>query len=214
MSHERIESERIDFTPIYDREIVSNRKNISAPNGKRLWSFANLYFNARNPMLYRVVCEKGADKIALIGVDKKILDLDEVFVTEGNAARSYTSILRPSNKVLFKILKEVDREFWSEFDSSKRKIMAECLVPDVVPPQYIRSIYFSNYDVMFEMDMKIRYLGRNIVLSRQPDMFFQPSREIQITQFLSIKEGDMFFSRMHTLTISVNCVGVMGKGIT
>ena len=213
MSHERIESEGIDFTPIYDREIVTNRKNILAPNGKSLWSFANLYFNARNPMLYRVVCEKGADKIAVIGVDKKILDLDGVFVTDGNAASSYTSILRPSKKVLFKILEEVDRIFWSEFDSSKRKIMAECLVPEFIPPQYIRSIYFSDWEVMYKVNLKIPHLGRNIVLSRQPDMFFQPSREIQITQLLSIKEGDMFFSRMHTLTISVNCVGVMGKGI-
>jgi hypothetical protein len=30
---------------------------------------------------------------------------------------------------------------------------------------------------------------------------------------LQVLEGDMFFSRMQTLTISVNCVGIMGKGL-
>src|SRR5690606_15007770 len=30
---------------------------------------------------------------------------------------------------------------------------------------------------------------------------------------LSLVDGDMFFSQMQTLTISVNCVGVMGKGL-
>jgi len=44
-------------------------------------------------------------------------------------------------------------------------------------------------------------------------MFFQPFKKIELTGNLSIVLGDMFFSRMHTLTVSVNCVGAMGKGL-
>ncbi len=44
-------------------------------------------------------------------------------------------------------------------------------------------------------------------------MFFLPSRLIEITSQLSITDGDMFFLRMQTLTISVNCMGIMGKGL-
>lgn len=35
-SHSKIESEQIDFTPIYDTGIVSIRKEIKTPNGNTL----------------------------------------------------------------------------------------------------------------------------------------------------------------------------------
>ncbi|MHC5595832.1 MAG: macro domain-containing protein [Nostoc sp.] len=44
-------------------------------------------------------------------------------------------------------------------------------------------------------------------------MFFLPYARIALTKTVSLIEGDMFFSKMQTLTISVNCVGVMGKGL-
>jgi O-acetyl-ADP-ribose deacetylase (regulator of RNase III) len=44
-------------------------------------------------------------------------------------------------------------------------------------------------------------------------MFFQPIRRIRIANNLSLVEGDLFFSQLQTLTISVNTVGVMGKGL-
>lgn len=44
-------------------------------------------------------------------------------------------------------------------------------------------------------------------------MFFQPTWNSRITNNLSLVEGDLFFSNMQTLTISVNTVGIMGKGL-
>jgi O-acetyl-ADP-ribose deacetylase (regulator of RNase III) len=44
-------------------------------------------------------------------------------------------------------------------------------------------------------------------------MFFLPARRYRITDLLSLAEGDMFFSTMQTLTVSVNTVGIMGKGL-
>ena len=54
LSHELILSKGIPYTRVYDEEIVSNRQRITTPNGKTLWVFANVYFQPRNPMLYRV----------------------------------------------------------------------------------------------------------------------------------------------------------------
>lgn len=39
------------------------------------------------------------------------------------------------------------------------------------------------------------------------------SRSVKLTENLLLIEGDMFFSRMQTLTVTVNTVGVMGKGL-
>ena len=65
LSHDIIEKEKIKFTPIYDQDIVNKRKSIKTPDGKSLWEFANLYFQPRNPMLYRVVSEKLANNIVI-----------------------------------------------------------------------------------------------------------------------------------------------------
>ncbi len=68
LSHERILNEKIPYIPIYDEQIVTNRKNILAPNGKSLWNFTNVFFQPRNPMLYRVLHEKQASEIAIIEI--------------------------------------------------------------------------------------------------------------------------------------------------
>jgi len=47
----------------------------------------------------------------------------------------------------------------------------------------------------------------------EPNFFFQPSFAARIGENISLIEGDMFFSSMHTLTVSVNLQGIMGKGL-
>jgi hypothetical protein len=61
LSHEEVQGGGIDFTAIYDTEIVSRRSSILTPDGRSLWGFANLYLQPRNPMLYRVAIERGVE---------------------------------------------------------------------------------------------------------------------------------------------------------
>lgn len=213
LSHEKVVTESISFTPIYDNEIVINRSSILVSNGKDLWSFANLYFQPRNPMLYRVIIEKGPNNIAVLSTQSSILNRPDIFITTGNAA-SYLTEIRPVSQLentIREIQDDLKKVWWKEVDGSKRKIMAECLVPDELPPEYIKSIYVANHDIA-EHVRKIVQNPRISVIP-EPKMFFQPYRIINITPNLSIAEGDMFFSRVQTLTVSVNCVGIMGKGI-
>ena len=65
LSHERIEDDQVQTARIYNTDIVNIRKEKNTPNQKSLWSYANLYFQARNPMMYRVVHEKGARDLAV-----------------------------------------------------------------------------------------------------------------------------------------------------
>ena len=126
-SHERIESEKISFTPIYDEGIVSNRHKIIVPDGRNLWHFANVFFEPRNPMLYRVVHEKSEDNIAVLALHSELLERHDVYVTTGNAAHSLSDILYPAQakKQLPEIIKNsVNLEWWHDEDGSKRKIMA------------------------------------------------------------------------------------------
>jgi len=213
LSHKSVEDRAIAYRPIYDASIVANRKAKTAPNGRSLWEFANLYFQARNPMLYRVVYEKSPKDLAVLGVQARVLESPGSFIATGNAASDATAILPPKEGLLSiaEIWNTIRSEWWNSMDGSKRKIMAECLVPNSVPPDLIDTIYVASHEVAKRI--KQLRLPPNIAIVPEPNMFFRPARQIKISKNLTLIEGDMFFSTMQTLTVSVNVVGVMGKGL-
>lgn len=213
MSHRQIEETKIPFTRIYDAQIVSSRQNRQTPDNKSLWEYANVYLQARNPMLYRVLCEKDASEIAVIGVDRSIMTTAGSFFSAGNAA-SYSSDIVPikdSANAFKEVKNSLDNQWWNDVDGSKRKIMAECLIPTNIDPEYLRTIYVSN-DANAE---KVKRLasGYKIHVIPEPQLFFDSSIKIHVTPNLTVVKGDMFFSRFQTLTVSVNIVGIMGKGL-
>jgi ssDNA thymidine ADP-ribosyltransferase, DarT len=99
LSHEEIQSRGLAFTAIYDTAIVSRRSQISVPDGRTLWSFANLYFQPRNPMLYRVAIEQGADHLAVVAVKTNVLARPDVMLANGNAAHRSTVIVPAPNGI-------------------------------------------------------------------------------------------------------------------
>lgn len=213
LSHAQIEERAIPFTPIYDSKIVSSRKSKNAPNGKSLWHFANLYFQPRNPMLFRVLHEKDEKDIVILGVQPQILSASGTFLAIGNAASAATEILATDSgiKSIREIWDIISAEWWNSMDGSKRKIMAECLVPDQVPQEFIHSVFVASHESADRVRQK--GLPKSVSLVPEPSMFFRPMSRYQITPSLSLADGDMFFSTMQTLTISVNTVGIMGKGL-
>ncbi|ABU56210.1 DarT ssDNA thymidine ADP-ribosyltransferase family protein [Roseiflexus castenholzii] len=213
LSHARVEEMGIPYTPIYDAQIVSNRRERSTPDGKSLWRFANLYFQPRNPMLYRVINKIDKKEVAIIGVRPEVLSYPGCYISTGNAASSPSEILpvKEGIKAIFEMWKIIHNEWWNPDDGSKRKIMAECLVPDFVSPDMIQTIYVVNHDVA--KDVRSRISGARVPVVPEPSMFFQPTRRERVTGNLFLIEGDLFFSTMQTITISVNTMGIMGKGL-
>jgi O-acetyl-ADP-ribose deacetylase (regulator of RNase III) len=212
LSHHNIEKDGIPYERIYDSGIVSNRQSILTPDSKSLWHYANLYFQPRNPMLYRVLYEKSYKDIAIVAVSGELAKRHDVFISLGNAAHSLSTIVPSSEypKYAARMKKNVDVEWWTEENGSKRKIMSECLVPEAVGPENVQAIYVASHELANKLKDQLPTL---IPIIPEPKFFFQPNQKIQVTNNLFIVDGDMFFSRMQTLTISVNCVGVMGKGL-
>ncbi len=212
-SHEKIEAEGVHSTHIYDADIVNRRNQITAPDKRSLWSYVNLYFQPRNAMMYRVVHEKDAKNLAVVGVNKRVLNEQGVFITDGNAAHETTQFHSPSKglEVLRQQWSIIQNDWWNRDDGSKRKIMAECLIPEHVKTEYIQTIYVANNSVQDTVKGKIG--NSHVTVSSEPDMFFKPYSRKRIGENISLIDGDMFFSNLQTLTISVNLQGVMGKGL-
>ncbi|MEM1171758.1 MAG: DarT ssDNA thymidine ADP-ribosyltransferase family protein [Cyanobacteria bacterium P01_H01_bin.35] len=219
LSHQSIENNQLKPTTIYNSQIVDRRSQKIVINNKSLWSFANLYFQPRNPMLYSIIHHHPIEEVVIISVKRDILTKRNIWITTGNAAHNDSEIISIKEaeelNIFRQIKKETDKEWWSNEDGSKRKIMAECLVPDLVPANYIQTIYVA----CEKANQSLRYTfaqnnyGKNISIVVEPKKFFQPEWSRRLTKNISLIRGDMFFSNMQTLTVSVNCVGVMGKGL-
>ncbi len=212
LSHRYIEDRGVAYKAIYDAEIVSNRKLKHTPDGRSLWEFANVYFQPRNPMLFRVVHEKSPNEIVVLGLNRRVLEIPGSFITNGNAANNATDFFSYKDGVqaVSKIWDTISNEWWNSVDGSKRKIMAECLVPGAISPDLVHSVYVASHKVA---DLVRSIIPRQIPVIPEPPMFFFPKKQYQIAQNLFLADGDMFFSTMQTLTVSVNTVGIMGKGL-
>ncbi len=219
-SHESIKVANVQEISMFkkkkDREENIKRKSRVVPKicGNNLLHYANLFFQPRNPMMYRAVFESSAEKVVVLEVDNAILGAPRVVITDGNALNETTQFYVPSKET--KISQQqwtiIKNEWWKECDGSKRKIMAECLVPDRVKPEYIRSVIVADDKAI----NRVRGLVDNIQLPviLDPHLFFQPQRRIKIGDNIELVEGgDIFFSELQTLTVTVNLQGVMGKGL-
>ena len=222
LSHNAVEREDLQPEVIYDASIVARRGERRTPDGKTLWDFANFYFNARNAMMYRVHQVEGRD-LAVLFMRRRLLDsgknqlLDSgKYVAVGNAASQHSEIL-PAAEGLKRIqsdavMEKLRADVWDEGEE-KRLMMSELLVPDRVAPGNIQSIYVPTAEKAAEVRQRLD-LPPGVDAIPHPDMFFGAAREIELagTQ-IRILDGDMFFSRMQTLTVSVNTRGVMGAGL-
>ena len=194
---------------IHAEDIIQIRRN-KRFKGYSLWNYANLYFQVRNPMLYRVILEFRPENIIVLQVNSDVINSDNVGITDGNAASSETHFFEDVNEGLSVLNSEqFQKDYWNESD--KRKLMAELLVCNHIPKDKIIGIYTANETVAQRVRQDMKIGGLNII----PDsnMFFLPEYQKSISSRITLAKGDMFFSKMRTFTISVNTMGVMGKGL-
>lgn len=218
LSHRQVLDRQIDFTAIYNADIVSNRRLRQTPQQKSLWDYANLYFESRNAMLYKVLfygVDRAIEHTAIVKIRPAVTSLDDVLIADGNAASAGTEITRFNNAQLSRIAQQTDREYWSAVDGSKRRLQAELLVPDLVPARYIESVYVASRPIRQRVESLLMAAGVSPLppVIVDPYRFFQPDALIRLNHHISLARGDMFFSRLQTLTVSVNTQGVMGKGL-
>jgi hypothetical protein len=134
---------RIDHRSVAMEDVQDRRRGKSVPSGLRLHHYANLYFHARNPMMYSLLDH---DDLIVLRVSEAVLDIPGTVLTDGNAASSGTRFY-PSPEGLENLDSELifakywtDSNFWP-VKEKKRARNAEVLVPRLVPSIYIEGCY-------------------------------------------------------------------------
>ncbi|MEW5827551.1 MAG: DUF4433 domain-containing protein, partial [Chloroflexota bacterium] len=143
LSHRQVDAGKIPFTPVYNPEIVANREQRLTPDKKSLWDYANVYFQPRNPMLYKVISETDKREVVIIGVKPQIVETKGAFISLGNAASSLSPLLDVKSglqSINGEYWQIINNDWWKTEDGTKRKIMAECLVPNGIPPTEIHTV--------------------------------------------------------------------------
>lgn len=209
LSHNRVQELSLSHYDIHDEEVMNRRQSVLLPNKRPLHEHVNLYFQPRNAMLYRLICNADREDFVILQIKPDVFNQDGLFFSDRNAA---TSMVHFYDRV--ESLQKIDgkvfrKKYWTDSDDTKQKMTAEVLLPNKVPSAYIIGIYIDkpNDSVQSIADQF------SVSVSIQPDMFFLPSFRKRISNNVSLSQGDMFFSNHQTFTISVNLKGVMGKGL-
>ncbi len=130
-------------------QIIRSTKKIPGTN-KSLHDYANLYFDAHNPMLS--ARRSVNNQICVLRVRNTVLDIDDVIVTDQNAARGCWF------KTVIDGLPLLDRNeiyatFWVYPDKFKEWRhagikCAEVLVPECVRPDYVFGAFVVNEEAL------------------------------------------------------------------
>lgn len=148
LSRNEMKRKGMRFKDISERGVQERRADKKIPGTSRyLHDYANLYFDAHNPMLSARRSEN--DKICVLRIDRDILALQGVIVTDKNAAREcwFKPVdeglpLLDRNEIYMVNWKDPN-DWINEYRQAGIKC-AEILVPERVESRYIKGAYIAN----------------------------------------------------------------------
>lgn len=134
------------------QEVQDKRATKTVPNGLALHDYANLYFCAHNPMLFKRQSE--TYELCVLRISTDVFMLDGVVFTDQNAASAYARFYRVQDGIDGMNFDMIFADDWrhpgddARFWMHKSIKCAEVLVPNVVVPQYITGAYV--FDTMVQ----------------------------------------------------------------
>lgn len=170
LSHAR--SQVLKPTSIASQDVQDRRELKGVPRGRRLHEYANLYFTARNPMMY-VVKDKHNDLVVL-RVKKGVLDIPNAVIADGNAASDPTAFYSSPDGLQHLDDEAMFAEFWTDQDFfqywyKKRVKGAEVLIPDRIDPGFITGAYVSSQQTL----ERVNSLNLRLQVTVSGSLFFR-----------------------------------------
>jgi hypothetical protein len=170
LSHER--AVKVPHRSVALQPVQEKRDQKQVPGGLKLHQYANLYFHARNPMMFRR--RDQANDLCVLRISTMVLALPGTVITDQNAASDYVRFLHPRQwQVLdFDAIYAMD---WRHPDDqiahwrhSSQKC-AEVLVPQRVEPLYVTGAYVVD-NLARE---RLEALGLALLVATNPVLFFR-----------------------------------------
>jgi hypothetical protein len=154
-----------------DPQVQDIRARKTTPAGRALHSYVNMFFHARNSMMYGR--QNRHTEMCVIRIRTDVLDFPGVLVTDRNAAGP--AVFRHPAVGIATLDKElVFARWWMHEDPLEHKRRkqirsAEVLVPDRVAPDFITGAYVS----CVASEVRLRELAPALQTTVYADLFFQ-----------------------------------------
>lgn len=138
---------RLEHADVSLADVQDRRANKSVPGGLRLHQYANLYFWARKPMLYKR--KERHEHLCVLRLSTDIFRLDGIVFTDRNASSDYVRFYRVQDGIEGMDFDKIFAEDWRhpgdeiEYYRHRSIKCAEVLVPGRVEPQFITGAYAS-----------------------------------------------------------------------
>lgn len=141
--------------------------------GRPLHTYVNLYFTARNPMMYTL--KDRHETLCVVRVSESALDIPGAMISDINASADYPRF-EPSPAGLewvdyaltfARYWASDDLDFYARIRAKQAK-QAEVLIPDMVPPAYLTGVYTSCRAGTYAVREEDPVCG----ITENPDLFF------------------------------------------
>lgn len=141
------EARKLPHADISMNEIQERRADKKVPNGLNLHDYANLYFDAHNPMLSKRR-DQNSD-ICILCINTDVLNLNGVVLADQNASADFVRFYDSPSGLQHLDFEIIFNKYWTNddpFEQRRRKSIkcAEVLVPNKVHPEMITGAYVCN----------------------------------------------------------------------
>jgi hypothetical protein len=169
LSNER--AAKVQHYSVAMEEVQERRDLKHVPGGLKLHQYANLYFHARNPMLYKR--KDVAATLCVLRVSVEVTQLAGVVIADRNASSDYVRFLHPKQVGLLDFSAIFAKDWRHPNDQiayyrHRSQKCAEVLVPNCVEPKFLIGAYVINEAT----GSKLQSLGFDLSVAIDSEMFF------------------------------------------
>ncbi len=141
-------SKKLSHESLAMEKVQARRKNKQIPGARKLHEYANLYFDAHNPMLSKKRDQN--NQICILRVNPSVWDLPDVIISDRNAASDWVRFSTVSDALAALDKNKIYATYWTnasnQYDLWEQKSIkcAEVLIPGRVEAKYILGAYVAN----------------------------------------------------------------------
>ena len=159
-------------TSIANGNIQQRRQAKAVPGGRPLHDYVNLYFCARNPMMYKRKAQHAS--LCVLRISPELIHLPGVLVTDRNAAADLAIFLAAPAGLSVVNAELTFARSWTDDDPIEYHIrksakLAEVLVPEKVAFKFVLGAYVLCNSTKNQLEA----MGVQINISVNCDLFFQ-----------------------------------------
>lgn len=178
LSHNHCKKLKLPHSDISLSDVQERRDIKEVPKGLKLHDYANLYFTARNPMMYRIIKQYKNDTdiegLCVLKISVAVSKQNHVAFTDQNAATRFSRFFSLDKAKKHINFDRVYAKYWTDDDHAEyqRKKAAKCaeiLVPHKVEPDFIKGAYVVNEAAK----TKLLKTGFSLPIVVKSNMFFR-----------------------------------------